>query len=383
MFKRLSGADEALRALLDRCRPIAGSESIALAGSVARVLAKNITSSIDLPAFNRAAMDGFAVRSSETRGASPLNPICIGGFLPVRTGMAIPDGFDAVVMLEDSMLRGEDLEVTAVAYPYRNVSRIGEDIKRGDTVLEQGHRLRPPDIALFSALGVESVDVYERPKVAIIPTGGELVAIGSRALRPGEAYEINGLMARLYMKMWGGEPLLHGIVPDAPEDIRRAIESSLSADMVVVIGGTSVGEMDHAPRAVERLGELLVHGVRIQPGKPTALGIIADKPVVCLPGYPVAALSALYLLVRPVLRRMAHLDETLPKVNARLAGKITSRPGYLSIVRVTLSGDKAMPIMSSGAGILSSVARADGFVVVPEEKEGIETGEMVEVSLFE
>jgi molybdopterin molybdotransferase len=383
MFKRLFGVDEALRALLDRSRPIDRAESVATAASTGGVLAKKITSSIDLPGFNRAAMDGFAVRSGETRGASPLNPIYIDGFLPVRTGMAIPDGFDAVVMLEDSMLRGGELEVRAVAHPYRNVSRIGEDIKKGDTVLEEGHTLRPPDIALLSALGVESVDVYVRPKVAIIPTGGELVTIGSRPIRPGEAYEINGLMARLYVKMWGGEPLLHGIVPDDLEDIRGAIESSLSADMVVVIGGTSVGEMDHAPRAVERLGELLVHGVRIQPGKPTALGIIADKPVVCLPGYPVAALSALYIFVRPVLKRLSHMDDAAPRVCAKLAGKITSRPGYLSIVRVALEGDRAAPIMSSGAGILSSVARADGFVVVPEEKEGIEPGEMVEVNLFE
>jgi molybdopterin molybdotransferase len=383
MFKRLSGADEALLAMLRRCKGVSRSESVTLGESAGRVLSGKITSSTDLPGFKRAAMDGFAVRSSETRGASPLNPVCIDGFLPVRTGNAIPEGFDAVVMLEDSMLRGRELEVREEAYPYRNVSRIGEDIRRGDAVFEEGHRLRPPDIALLSALGKKGVQVYSRPRVAIIPTGGELVAIGSRSLRPGEAYEINGLMAKLYAEMWGGEPVLCGIVPDDPNSIRGAMESALYADMIVVIGGTSVGEMDYAPMAVECLGELLVHGVRIQPGKPTALGIIEDRPVICLPGYPVAALSALYLFVRPVLKRLSHLDDALPSVQARLAGKITSRPGYLSIVRVAIEGDGAVPIMSSGAGILSSVARADGFVVVPEEKEGIEPGEMVEVILFE
>lgn len=377
------GADHARKAIMERCKPVTRTEILALAGSAGRVLAKLVTSSVDLPGFNRAAMDGFAVRSNDTRGASAQNPIYLDSFLPVRTGMAVPEGFDAVVMLEDSTIRGSELEVKAEAYSYRNVSRIGEDIQKGDTVLEEGHMLRPPDIALLSALGIESVTVYARPKVAIIPTGGELVAIGSRDLKPGEAYEINGLMAQLYVKTWGGEALLHEIVPDDPKLIHGAIESSLDADMIVIIGGTSVGEKDYAPTTVEGMGELLVHGVRIQPGKPTALGVIEDKPVACLPGYPVAALSALYLFVRPALKRLAHLDDAAPKIQAKLARKIASRPGYLSIVRVALKGGEAMPIMSSGAGILSSVARADGFVVVPEEREGMEPGETVEVMLIE
>lgn len=377
------GEDHARKVFMERCKPVTRTESWPLSESAGRVLAKLVTSSVDLPGFNRAAMDGFAVKSNDTRGASAQNPIYLDSFLPVRTGMAVPEGLDAVVMLEDSTIRGSELEVKAEAYPYRNVSRIGEDIQKGDTVLDKGHRLRPPDIALLSALGIESVIVYARPKVAIIPTGGELVAIGSRPLKPGEAYEINGLMAQLYVKTWGGEALLHEIVPDDPKLIRGAIESSLDADMIVIIGGTSVGEKDYAPTTVEGMGELLVHGVRIQPGKPTALGVIEDKPVACLPGYPVAALSALYLFVRPALKRLSHLDDAAPKVQAKLARKIASRPGYLSIVRVALKGGEAMPIMSSGAGILSSVARADGFVVVPEEREGMEPGETVEVMLIE
>lgn len=383
MFKRLMGADHARAAFMERCKSVTRTEILALAESAGRVLAKLVTSSVDLPGFNRAAMDGFAVRSNDTRGASAQNPIYLDSFHPVRTGMAVPEGFDAVVMLEDSVIRGSELEVKAEAYPYRNISRIGEDIQKGDTVLDEGHRLRPPDIALLSAVGIESVAVYARPKVAIIPTGGELVALGSRSLKPGEAYEINGLMARLYVKTWGCEALLHEIVPDDPKLIRGVIESSLDADMIVIIGGTSVGEKDYAPKTVEGMGELLVHGVRIQPGKPTALGVIKDKPVACLPGYPVAALSALYLFVRPALKRLANLDDAAPKIQAKLARKIASRPGYLSIVRVALQDGEVIPIMSSGAGILSSVARADGFVIVPEEREGMEPGEMVEANLFE
>ncbi len=225
--------------------------------------------------------------------------------------------------------------------------------------------------------------VYALPKVAIIPTGGELVDIGARSLEPGEAYEINGLMARLYVEMWGGAARKREIVPDDPEKIRQAIEAEQDADMIIIIGGTSVGEKDYAPRVLAEAGELLVHGVRVQPGKPAAFGVVAGKPVVCLPGYPVAALSDLYLFVRPALLKMAHLDDTLPKTRARLTRKIASKPGYLSIVRVALQDGEAEPIMVSGAGILSSVARADGFVIVPEEQEGMEAGETVEVNLFE
>jgi molybdopterin molybdotransferase len=161
------------------------------------------------------------------------------------------------------------------------------------------------------------------------------------------------------------------------------MESDQDVDMVIIIGGTSVGEKDYAPRVLAEAGELFVHGVRVQPGKPTAIGAVLGKPVVCLPGYPVAALSDLYLFVRPALKKMAHLHDSAPKVSARLAGKVASKAGYLSIVRVALKDGEAVPIMVSGAGILSSVARADGFVIVPEEREGMEAGEMVEVYLFE
>jgi molybdopterin molybdotransferase len=190
-------------------------------------------------------------------------------------------------------------------------------------------------------------------------------------------------MARLYAEKWGSLATVHDIVPDDPELIRKAVVSNLDADMIILIGGTSVGEKDYAPKVLMELGDLLVHGVRIQPGKPTAFGRVQGKPVVCLPGYPVAALSDLYLFVRPALKKLAHLDDAVPKTTARLARKIASKPGYLGIVRVKIEGEMAIPIMTSGAGILSSVARADGFVIVPEELEGIEAGEMVEVTTIE
>jgi len=383
MFKRFCGAAAAKEILLNHCLPLQRTKSLPSVQAAGRVLSQDIASPVSLPGFDRAAMDGFAVRSVDTKGARPHAPVFLNNFLPMRTGMPVPGDYDAVVMLEDANLRGSILETTAQLHAYKNVSRIGEDISQGEAVFSEGHALRPPDVALLSALGIDQVEVYEKPKVVIIPTGGELVAIGSRALCAGEAYEINGLMARLYAEKWGALAKKTEIILDDEGLIREVISSNTDADMIIIIGGTSVGEKDYAPKVLEEMGELLVHGVRLQPGKPTAFGVVAGKPIVCLPGYPVAALADLYIFLRPALQKMGRRSDHQPRVFARLARKIPSRPGYLSMVRVALQNGGAEPIMISGAGILSSVARANGFVIVPEEKEGIEEGEMVEVMLFE
>jgi len=386
MFQRLPSTTEAFQAINALCPPIQRTGSLPLVDSSERVLSSDITSQANLPAFNRAAMDGFAVRAEDTKSASLQAPIYLAlgeSAVPIRTGLEVPQGFDAVVMLEDAMVRGKDVELMAEVHKGENVSPVGEDVKVGDVILREGHRLRPPDIALMAALGIKEVEVYIKPKIIIIPTGGELVPRWSRPLNPGEVYETNGLMTELYARRWGCEPRLLGIVPDDPKKIREAIESNLDSDMVLVIGGTSVGEQDYASKVVGSIGKLLIHGIRMAPGKPTTLGSVRDKPVVCLPGNPVAAFAALYLLVRPCLKRMAHLPEALPSVRASLARKIPSRPGYISLSRVALVGNEALPIMTSGPGILSSVARADGFVIVPEELEGLEPGEIVEVMMIE
>jgi len=386
MFQRLPSITEALQALTALCPPIQRIESLPLVDSPGRVLSSDITSQANLPDFNRAAMDGYAVRSQDTRGVSTQAPVYLDqgeSALPIRTGLEVPEGFDAVVMLEDTVVRGREVEVMDEVHKGRNVSPVGEDVKVGDVILKEGHRLRPPDIALLAALGIKEVQVYVKPKVAIIPTGGELVPRGSRPLKPSEVYETNGLMTELYARIWGCEPRLLGVVPDDPDKIVEAVKSSLDADMVVIIGGTSVGEKDYAPRVVGSMGKLLIHGIRMAPGKPTTMGSIRDKPVICLPGYPVATFTALYLLVRPGLKRMAHLPEAITSVRANLARKIPSRPGYVSLSRVALVREEAMPIMTSGSGILSSIARADGFVIVPEGLEGFEPGEIVDVMMIE
>ena len=385
MFKRLSGANEARDLLLGRCMPVLHRETLPIEAAAGRVLSEEIVSGSDLPGFNRAAMDGFAVRARDTRGAGQQAPVYLDQerAVPIRTGLQVPEGFDAVVMLEDAVKRDDLIEIAAEVHPFRNVSRMGEDVSKGQVVFLGGHRLRPPDLALLAALGIESISVYRRPEVVIIPTGGELVTPGSRELKVGEAYEVNGLISKLYVEMWGGVSKSRPIVPDDPGLIEKAIKSGSGSDMMLILGGTSVGEKDFAPKALEKSGELLVHGMRLTPGKPTAIGSIGETVVVCLPGYPVAALSALYLLVRPAIKKMAHLCDPVPSIRAVLSRKIASKVGYQSFVRVVLKDGVVTPIMTSGAGILSSVAKADGFVMVPEDLEGIEAGETVDVSLFE
>ncbi|MCK9442134.1 MAG: molybdopterin molybdenumtransferase MoeA, partial [Methanothrix sp.] len=222
MFRRFRGAAAAKEMLLDRCLPLQRTQFLQNVQAAGRVLSQDIVSPVNLPDFDRAAMDGFAVRSADTRGAKPNAPVFLDNFRPVRTGMPVPGDYDAVVMLEDARRRNATLEISAQMHAYKNVSRIGEDISEGEAVFSEGHTIRPPDVAMLSALGIDEVRVYEKPKVVIIPTGGELVAIGARALRPGEAYEINGLIARLYAEKWGAMAEKREIVPDDEGLIREA-----------------------------------------------------------------------------------------------------------------------------------------------------------------
>ena len=394
IFKKRTSVDEALRLFLERVSTIKKTEEISLETCTDRVLAEAVISERNVPHYRRAAMDGYAVRASDTMGASPSNPVMLqlsdrveeGNSTWVHTGALVPEGADAVVMMEDTMTAGNLVEIRAQVYPGRNVGNIGEDIKRGEVVFEEGHLLRPCDIAVLASLGFGSVKVFKKPVVAVIPTGDELVSRQEErdVPPPGMVLETNGLMSSLYVKKWGGIPRYLDIVPDNPDNIKRAIEANLDADMILLSGGTSVGKRDHASEVVAALGELLVHGIGVSPGKPSALGIISNIPVVCLPGYPVAGLVSLYFFVRPGIRKLAAIPEIPePILKKRLAAKISSKIGYVSFVRVVFEGDKVRPLTGNGDRVLTSVAKADGYVLVPENVEGYEEGEEVDVFLIE
>ncbi|MFH0903950.1 MAG: gephyrin-like molybdotransferase Glp [Methanobacteriota archaeon] len=392
MFRKRTKADEAKDFFLRAVRPVDGTEVLPIGDCDGRIAGEDVNAGADVPHYRRAAMDGFAVRASDTMGAGSNSPVLLkidikiekGTCNRVHTGSPVPDGADAVVMLEDTVVHGEMVEVFSQVHPLKNVGEIGEDIRNGELIITGGHMLRPCDIAVLASLGIEEIKVFKKPVVAIIPTGEELVPRGSRMPGEGEVYETNGLMTSLYVRKWGGVPRLLDIVADDPEKIKEAIQGVTGADMIIISGGTSVGKRDFVPAVVESLGTLLVHGVGISPGKPTALGLVNVKPVVCMPGYPVAGIVALYYFARPALRKLAHLpDEPDRVVRAVLSEKIPGRTGYKTFARVKLKNGKAIPLATSGAGILSSVSKADGFVIIPENVEGIGKGEEVDVLLIE
>lgn len=394
IFKERTPVDEALRLFLENISNLRKTEEVPLEACAGRVLAEAITSERNVPHYRRAAMDGYAVRAVDTLGASPANPVMLqlsdqleeGGSTWVHTGAMVPEGADAVVMVEDTAAAGNLVEIRAQVYPNRNVGQIGEDIKKGDRIFEEGHLLRPCDAAVLASLGFDRVKVIKKPVVAVIPTGDELVSRkkSSDVPPPGKVLETNGLMSALYVEKWGGVPRCIEIVPDNPDSIKTAVKANLDADMILLSGGTSVGKRDHAPEIVATLGDLLVHGIGASPGKPAALGIINKVPVVCLPGYPVAGLVALYFFVRPGIRKLAAIPEVPEHIlKRRLAAKISSKIGYINFIRVVFEGDKVRPLTGAGAGVLSSVAKADGYVLVPEDIEGYDEGDEVDVLLIE
>lgn len=391
MLKKRMNADKARELFLEAVKPLTETELLPVEDSDSRVIPDDIFAEVNVPDFIRAAMDGYAVRAQDTLGASRNSPVVLelgktierGTCMWVHTGSPMPEGSDAVVMVEDTELRGKSVEIFSQVYPFKNVGEAGEDIRKGELITSAKSRLRPCDIAVLASLGVRQISVFRKPVVAIIPTGEELVPRSKGELSTGEVYETNGLMSALYVRKWGGKPRLYPIVTDDPEHIKKAILSNLDADIILISGGTSVGKRDYVPGVVKSLGNLLVHGVGISPGKPTAIGFVNGKPVVCMPGYPVAGFAALFWFVRPAIEKLGTFKEAFRTIRADLSEKIASRTGFKTFVRVKLENGKAIPLAVSGAGILSSVSKADGLVIIPENVEGLDAGEEVEIILIE
>ena len=393
IFKERTKVDDARRIFLDAIQPIGDTENVPVEECTGRVLASEIIAQRNVPHYRRAAMDGYAVRSSDTIGASPTNPVMLhvedeiteGVGVRVHTGSTVPDEADAVIMIEDTSFIGDMLEVRAQLHPNKHVGCVGEDIREGERVLSEGHLLRPCDAAVIASLGIRSITVYRRPLVIVIPTGEELVPRTDAGIPPaGMVLETNSLMVGLYVEKWGADARYCDIVVDKPELIREAIQSNLDADMIVICGGTSVGQRDHVPAVVDSLGKILVHGVGLSPGKPTALGIIGKVPVLCLPGYPVAGLVGLFAFGRAALRKVGNIPELPdPVFRLPLSSKITSKIGYVTYARVIIDNDVVRPLMTSGSGVLSSVAKSDGFVIVPGNVEGYSEGQDVDFVLIE
>jgi len=388
-LKTLTPFDAAFNIFLNSIVPIEDTKVTPIREARGGVLARQIIAPRDEPNYRRAAMDGYAVIADDTLGASERSPVALkigddvrrGVVSRVHTGSKMPDQADAVVMVEDVERLDDVAEIRAQTHPFENVGLKGEDVRRGEQLFHPGHRLRPADIGLLAALEVADVTVYRQPDVAIIPTGEELVG-GTPA--EGEVVETNGLMNALLVEQWGARYRYRNIVPDVRELVEAALLRDTDADLILTTGGTSVGIRDLVSEAVQKLGKVLVHGIAISPGKPTALGFVEDTPIACLPGFPVACLVASYAFAKPAINRLAHVEREFERtVTGTLASKLTSKPGSRTYARVALRDEHVEPIMISGSGILSSMAKADGFVIIPENVEGYDEGQPVEVVLFD
>jgi len=397
---RLAAARELLA---ECCEPHGRTERRSPTDAVGHVLADGVEAVRPVPHYDRAAMDGYAVQAADTFGATDRSParferaeeiVDAGTAVQVNTGSAVPEGADAVVMVEETERRDDSLLVYDAVAERENVAPAGEDVEASQHLFGAGHRLTPSDVALLRAAGREAVPVREQPRVSVLPTGEELVDPGDTP-EPGEIVETNGLLVSSLAAQWGGKPTYRDVVTDEEDALRAAVEGGLDHDVVVTTGGSSVGERDLVPDVVDDLGEVLVHGISLKPGHPVGFGVVDGTPVVLLPGYPVSCLVTAAQLLRPALAWLAGTEpRTQPTVRATLSRKLPSAPGERTFARVRFEdghseegGDgtepTASPVRTGGAGVMSSVAFADGWVEVPESREGIQAGETVTVQQWE
>jgi len=400
-FWKRERVDEALYRLLKKIKALE-TEDVSVYNLYGRVLAEDIVAGFDVPRFNRAAMDGYAVKAEDTFGASVSNPIMLqlagsveigevpkvvvesGMAVRIMTGAMMPEGANAVVMLEHTRLNGNFVEVLKSVTPMKNVSRVGEDIAAGEVVFRKGEILQPQDAGVIASLGIESVRVYRKPRVAVITTGNELAEFGE-PLEGAKIYNSNNPMICNALLEFGFEAISLGIARDDEEELRNKLQKALEFDAAVITGGTSVGAKDLVPDVVGEFGEIVFHGVSIKPGMPTGAAVVEGKPVFMLPGSPAAALLGFYTFAIPALYRMMNVRIIARKWSRQkgvLQGRIPSEIGVRSNVRVLWEDGKVYPIRISGSGILSSFVRANALLVVPEDKEGYEEGEEVEVTLL-
>jgi molybdopterin molybdotransferase len=400
-FQKLTLTDQALRRWLSVLQVIKPQVvMVGLQDALDRVLAEDLIAQEALPRFDKSAMDGYALKSDDTLGASQSKPatfqltdnqeISNKQAKQIWTGNPIPKGANAVVMLENTKQIGGDLEVWNQLAPMANVSKIGEDIKKGDIVAKTGTRLTPYHIGLAAALGYSRLSVAAKPKIGILATGNELAEVGTQ-LSDSLIYDSNKIMISTECRQLGAETTDFGIAKDNVDEIADKIKKAIETqDAVITTGGTSVGGLDLVPDAVNKLGKpgVLVHGIALRPAMPTAVAALGDKPVLILSGNPVAAVIGFEVFGRPIVCKMLGMNKTesRPMLKAILARRVASVLGRKTYVRVlvTLKGGEfiAEPVSAKGSGSISTMTQSNGFVIVPENREGMSEGETVVVHMF-
>ena len=392
---------EEAREIIDQAMtPVERTERVALLNAAGRVIARDVTSDRDVPPFSRAAMDGYAVVAEDTFGASRFEPktlrviekvytgqlpakrVAAGDCVEISTGAPMPDGADAVVMVEETERAGDaDVRILTPVYPRQNVGKQGADIVSGQVVVRAGDVLNPSRIGALAALGVLEANVFAKPRIAILSTGNEIADPGE-PLEPGQIYDINRFTLSTIIAEHGGIPVAQRTAQDTLDDLERAIDACLEEDVLVFSGGSSVGERDLILDVIGRRGEILFHGIAVKPGKPTVFGVVGGKAVFGMPGYPTSCLSNAYMLLVPALRRMGHLPPHHARtVQLPLAQRIVSTTGRHQFYTVRIVDDQALPAFKA-SGDITSMAHADGYIEIPAQTDIVEKGELVSVCLF-
>jgi len=409
MFRKLMTLDEAQNAIQNQFKPVfLGEEAVVLLEAYNRVLSEDVISNLDIPPFNRSTVDGYAVKAHDTFGAEENQPAILkvsgavnvgeqpqvgvekGEAVEIVTGAPIPVGADAVVMVEDTEREDSELRVFSPVTLNENVMKKGSDIKKGDVALKKGQVLGASEVGVLAALGFTQAKVSKIPIVAVLSTGGEVTEPGT-ALPEGKIYDINAYSLSTAVVESGAKAVYLGVIADDKAALLKALQTALaSADIVITSGGVSVGPRDYTPQIVDSLGKpgIVVYGIAVKPGKPTTIGFVGDKPVFSLPGHPTSALLVFYLLAMPVIQRLAGRPVTGMKVVRAFAGsRMFSAKGRRTFVMVKLEFDKscrliAQPVETGASGAITTLAKADGFVEIPENEQFVDIDEEVAVSLF-
>jgi len=399
-FTQRSEVPAALKWIDDHASRL-GDETISLEDAAGRILASDVIAPLNVPGFDRAAMDGYALRGVETAGAGEYNPLTfpvLGQAMPgqpfagdirpntavrIMTGAPVPEGVDAVVPAEYATETAGEIVITRPVAPGQHVGHCGEDIREGSPALGAGRRLRPQDVGLIASLGLAQVTVVRQPQVRILVTGNEVREPGSPK-GPYEVYDANSYMLRGLITRDGGSVEAQYRLGDQPDEIRNALGTA-GADVIVVSGGSSVGREDFAPQLLAELGELAIHGVAMRPSSPAGIGRIGETLVFLLPGNPVSCLCAYDFFAGRAIRLRGGRCADWPHRTRQcaVARKIVSAIGRVDYCRVRIVDGHVEPIALSGASILSSTTRADGFVIVPAESEGYGPDTVVNVYLYD
>lgn len=371
-------------------------EEIPVQDSLHRITAEPVFARFSAPTYHSAAMDGIAVRAESTYGTTERSPktLRVGPDAAwVNTGQALPEGFDSVIMVEKvHQLGGERLEIRSPAYPWQNVRKVGEDIVATQLLLPQNHEVRPYDMGALISAGVTAVKVLRRPLVAIIPTGSELLdpreVLSAAQLKPGRIIEFNSVVLSGLVRESGGCPVVYEAVPDSEEEIANALNRAVDSEahVVIVNAGSSAGSKDYTVHLIRGMGEVLVHGVGMMPGKPTILGVVRGKPVIGNPGYVVSSAFSFQQFVRPLLYSLqARKMPAVKKVKVRPSRDIPSKLGVEEFLRVNIGkvGERLVATpLPRAAGSITSLTRAEGVLRIPALSEGVSQEEEVEAELL-